>query len=97
MAYCYDRRNIVALDADAKNALEVPADLSKRGLVAWISLLRLKALGYPPGSSERKQFLEEAVKKLAYAEFILRGSRSLVSFLRDQARRLSQLVDTVSE
>ncbi len=92
--YEYDRRTATTFDRDTLTILSPPADLSKKAVVGWIAGIRVKALDFPVHSTERKQFLDEAVRKLGYVEFLTRSNRPLVAFLKQEGAKLPHLLTT---
>jgi hypothetical protein len=80
-----------------RDAAAVPADLSKRGLVGWVSFIRLTALDLPPESAARDAFLALAVRNLRYAAFLLRGTKARVDYLKAEAGKLPALASTVTD
>ncbi len=89
----YDRRK-AALDAGAHEFLDVPLDLSKRGLDKWFVGIRMKLREYPAGSPDRKAFIDAAVRNFGYVSFLLRRRRPLVALLDEQKRQLPDLIDS---
>jgi hypothetical protein len=82
---------------EVRDAAAVPANLSKKGLVGWVSLIRLTALDLPPESTARDAFLTLAVRNLRYAAFLLRGSKARVDYLNLEAGKLPALANTVAD
>jgi hypothetical protein len=92
-----DEAHEQGMTRETRDAAAVPVDLSKKGLVGWVSLVRLTALDLPPKSATRDAFLALAVRNLHYAAFLLRGSRARVDYLNTEAGKLPALASTVTD
>lgn len=94
---CECHRCVPSVNHEANEVADVPADLSKKSLTRWVSLIRMTALGFTPDSPERTAFLTLAAKNLDYAAWLLRGSKARAAFLKGEALKLPNLVSTIAD
>jgi hypothetical protein len=69
---------------------------TKKGMDAWVLLMRMYTLDSEPGSPERLRRMEESKKSLGYAGFLLR-KRPIGKAYAEAAKSTDNWRDTISD
>ncbi len=77
------------------DALQIPADLSRKNAPGFVAGVRLYVLATPAGTETRRAAVEAATGRLRYAAFLFRSKKTLANYLTTEGEKIALMQETI--